>query len=210
MSTASSQSAIDYPPIIDEAASQPTWQVARLFPDQGHWTEADYFELHQNKMVELVDGYLEVLPMPTWLHQLIVRYFDQKVTEAAGGRGHVLQAPLPIRLFPRTIREPDVMYFAPGSEPADPRGYPTRVDLAVEVVSDDDESRKRDYVDKPRDYARAKVPEYWIVDPQEHRITVLVLVDGVYREHGVFTAGQTASGVLLPNLKVNVDEAMRP
>ena len=209
MNTATTQPSVDQPPAAGEGPSQPAWQVARLFPDQGHWTEADYFELHQNKMVEMVDGYLEVLPMPTWLHQLIVDFIADCI-KAAISSGRVLQAPLPIRLFAGTIREPDIMYFAPGSEPADRRGYPTRVDLAVEVVSDDDESRRRDYVAKPRDYARAKVPEYWIVDPQEHRITVLVLDNDVYREHGVFTAGQTASGVLLPNLKVDVDAAMNP
>ncbi len=47
----------------------------------------------------------------------------------------VLDAPLPIRLFRDTIREPDVMYFAPGSEPQDPRSYPSKVELAMEVVS---------------------------------------------------------------------------
>jgi len=32
--------------------------------------------------------------------------------------------------------EHDVIYFAPGSEPTNARGYPTEVDLAMEVVSE--------------------------------------------------------------------------
>jgi Uma2 family endonuclease len=193
------------------SSDEPTWEVAHLFPAQGYWTETEFFELHSNRMVELADGTLEILPMPTWLHQLMVDFLadllKQQITSETGGR--VLQAPLPIRLFRNTIREPDVMYFAPGSEPQDPRSYPTRVDLAMEVVSDGVEARRRDYEDKRRDYARAGVAEYWIVDPEDKKIVVLVLRDGSYQTFGEFTAGQLAGGTLIPNLSVDVAELMK-
>ena len=35
---------------------EPTWEVAHLFPPQGHWTESEFFELHSNRMVELADS----------------------------------------------------------------------------------------------------------------------------------------------------------
>jgi Uma2 family endonuclease len=190
---------------------EPTWEVAHLFPPQGHWTESEFFELHSNRMVELADGRLEVLPMPTWLHQLIVDFLADLLKQQVRHdvRGRVLQAPLPIRLFPQTIREPDVMYFAPGSEPDDPRGYPTKVDLAMEVVSEGVEARRRDYEDKRRDYAQAGVPEYWIVDPEGQKIVVLVLQDKVYQTHGEFGIGDQATGKLIPNLRVDVAELMK-
>ncbi|XZE53674.1 Uma2 family endonuclease [Planctomycetaceae bacterium SH139] len=188
---------------------EPTWAVAHLFPPQGQWSENDFYALHGNRMIELIDGNLDVLPMPTWLHQLIVKFLVRAVEVASAGVGEVLDAPLPIRLFEKNIREPDVMYFAPGSEPKDPRGYPTHVDLAMEVVSEGAEAAKRDYEDKRRDYARAGIPEYWIVDPEQQRITVLVLDKTTYRLHGEFTAGQTASGVLLPTLEIEVSRVMQ-
>ena len=188
---------------------EPTWAVAHLFPPQGQWSENDFYALHGNRMVELVDGNLEVLPMPTWLHQLIVKFLVRAIETASSGVGEVLDAPLPIRLFEKNIREPDVMYFAPGSEPKDPRGYPIRVDLAMEVVSEGAEAARRDYEDKRRDYARAGIPEYWIVDPEQQRITVLVLEEATYRMHGEFTAGQIASGVLLPSLEIEVSQVMQ-
>jgi Uma2 family endonuclease len=190
-------------------ASEPTWAVAHLFPRQGEWTENDFFALHGNRLIELVDGNLEVLPMPTWLHQLIVKFLVRSIETAAQGVGEVLDGPLPIRIFERNIREPDVMYFAPGSEPRDRRGYPTRVDLAMEVVSEGAEAHRRDYEDKRRDYAVAGVLEYWIVDPELQRITVLVLDETTYRVHGEFTDGQTASGILLPRLRIDVADVMR-
>lgn len=189
-------------------ASAPTWEVAHLFPSQGEWTESDFFALHSTRMVELVDGNLEVLPMPTWLHQLIVKFLVRALETAIENTGEVLYAPLPIRLFEKTVREPDVMYFAPGSEPRDVRGYPNKVDLAMEVVSEGVNARQRDYSDKRRDYAQARIPEYWIVDPEEKRITVLVLDGNVYRTHGEFVTEQTASGVLLPRLRVSVTDVM--
>ena len=42
-----------------------TWEIARLFPAQGDWSEEDYFELDNNHRVEYSDGFLEFLPMPT-------------------------------------------------------------------------------------------------------------------------------------------------
>jgi len=196
---------------LTSADPEPTWEVAHLFPAQGHWKETEYFELHsnRNRMVELADGTLEILPMPTWLHQLIVKYLVRSVEEAIGDNGTVLDAPLPVRLFPGTIREPDVMYFAPGSEPADPRGYPTKVDLAMEVVSDGVEARRRDYEDKRIDYARAGIREYWIVDPDDRKIVVLTLQDQCYQTHGEFMTGEVASGKLIAELRVDVADIMK-
>ena len=64
--------------------------------------------------------------------------------------------------------------------------------------------RACDYEDKRRDYARAGISEYWIVDPLENQVTVLVLQDSNYTEHGVFRIGDVASGVLLPALSIDV------
>jgi hypothetical protein len=47
------------------AKGDPAWPVALLFPLQGDWTEEDYLALDTNRMVEFVDGCLEILPMPT-------------------------------------------------------------------------------------------------------------------------------------------------
>lgn len=51
---------------------------------------------------------------------------------------------------------------------------------------------------------RAGVSEYWIDDPQENQVTVLVLQGDSYTEHGVFRSGDAAAGVLLPRLSIDV------
>ncbi len=78
----------------------------------------------------------------------------------------------------------------------------------MEIVSKGDDAHKRDYEDKVRDYARAGIAEYWIIDPQASKVTVLVFDGDSYTQHGVFTVGQTASGRLLDDLSVNVTAVM--
>lgn len=48
-----------------------------------------------------------------------------------------------------------------------PNDYPDRLDVVIEVVSDGEEARRRDYEDKRRDYARAEIDEYWTSIPYE-------------------------------------------
>lgn len=54
--------------------------------------------------------------------------------------------------------------------------------LIVEVVSPGKANEDRDYRYKRAEYAARGILEYWIVDPQRDRITILSLVDGLYEE----------------------------
>jgi Uma2 family endonuclease len=187
---------------------EPTWDLALLFPNQGHWTEAEYLALDTNWLVELADGCLEVLPMPTIFHQLIVQFLLKALEQhvATSASGLVLMAPLRVRLWPGRIREPDIVYLRP-ERVRDYHKPPDGADLVMEVVSPTLKGRERDLQIKPDDYARAGIAEYWIVDPQERRITVLALDGTAYRVHGEFAPGTRATSVLLPGFAVDVTAA---
>jgi Uma2 family endonuclease len=184
----------------------PAWEVALLFPTQGNWCETEYLALNTNRLVELSEGCLEVLPMPTIFHQLIVSFLHHVLQTfvAAHASGKVLFAPLPVRLWPGQFREPDILYILP-ERIRTRHGQPEGADLVMEVVSEGFENRKRDLEIKREEYAKAGIAEYWIVDPQEQRITVLTLVGATYREHGVFGLGSQATSVLLPGFTVAVE-----
>ena len=182
-----------------------------LLPLQGLWTEAQYLNLSDqvNHLIEFTDGCLEVLPMPTSRHQAILLRLYERFRAALGaGGGPVLVAPLRLRIRAGKFREPDLlMLFQPG----DPRyqdAYWLGADLVAEVVSADDPGR--DLEDKPRDYAEAGVPEYWIVNPTDDSITVLVLDGAVYRLHGRFGRGQEARSARLAGFAVAVDDVLGP
>jgi Uma2 family endonuclease len=76
--------------------------------------------------------------------------------------------------------------------------------LAMEVLSEGPENRERDLETKRTEYAAARIPEYWIVDPEQDQITVLFLDGDSYRVHGVFGAGARATSVTLPGFEVDV------
>src|SRR5687767_15399448 len=64
-----------------EAQAEPAWEIATIFPLQGAWSEADYLSLNTNHLVEFSHGRVEVLPMPTQSHQLIVLFLYRLLYE---------------------------------------------------------------------------------------------------------------------------------
>lgn len=189
---------------------EPTWAVAYLFPTQGNWSEEDYLALQTNQLAEFSHGFLEVLPMPTTSHQLLVVYLYGLLRAFTASRdlGTVLVAPLRVRLGPGKFREPDVLFMAKEHAGRIREEFWEGADLVMEVVSGEEEDRRRDLVTKRQEYARAGIPEYWIVDPQEERVTVLRLRGKRYVVHGEFPKGTVASSHLLRGFTVDVREAL--
>lgn len=195
-----------HPPVV----GQPAWDVALLYPPQGQWSEEQYLSLtdHSRRLVEYTDGQIEVLSMPTIEHQFIVEFLfiTLRVFIAARKIGHVHFAGVRVYIDPQKYREPDVVFCSTARRARSGTRYYDGADLVMEVVSDDPTSQKRDREQKPSDYAEGGVPEYWIVDPQQQKITVLTLQADTYIEHGVFVPGETATSKLLPEFAVSVTE----
>ena len=105
------------------------------------------------------------------------------------------------------MREPDVVFMRKEHASRIGEKYWKGADLVMEVVSEGKKDRQRDLVKERREYARAGIPEYWIVDPLEQRITVLRLAGKHYAVHGEFGPGDTATSALLAGFTVDVGEA---
>ncbi len=76
--------------------------------------------------------------------------------------------------------------------------------LVVEVVSP--ESVTRDYEVKTLDAATG-IPEYWIVDPLENQVSVLLLAGGAYEET-LFAGTQPLLSQAIPGLNLTAAEAL--
>ena len=171
--------------------------VVDLLPAPGEWTEAEYYPFsEQGRLVELSDRNLEVLDPPGDVHQLILlrRSFALHAFVTANKLGRVCFAPLPIRLWSGKVREPDLMFMSAAhtSRIGNYWGVP---DLAVEILSPGTAHKDREI--KRREYAKAGVVEYWIIDPE-------VLVIDVKRDSGgddyAFTQRFADSDVLTSEL----------
>ena len=68
--------------------------------------------------------------------------------------------------------------------------------LVVEVVSPGKVNRDRDYRYKRSEYAARGIVEYWIIDPEYSKVTLLSLIDGLYEE-SVFEEEQVITSAVL-------------
>jgi Uma2 family endonuclease len=184
--------------------------VALLFPPQGQWSEIEYLWLDANReskrLMEFSNGFIEVLDMPSQIHQVIIAFLYRALFEfvTKRGLGTVLFAGVRVRLGPKLMREPDIVFMRKENDHRRNNDYWEGADLVMEIVSN---NRDHDLVTKRQEYAKAGIPEYWIVDPSLETITVLTLNGNRYDEHGVFGRGAVASSVLLPGFGVDVAEA---
>jgi Uma2 family endonuclease len=176
-------------------------------------TARQFLELGEDPVgvrLELVDGEVAVSPSPMPNHAHVVVQLIQIVGP------HVKKKKLGQIFYDvdtifgkHDVRRPDLLFFAKSrlhliGEKA-MEGPP---DLCVEVISPS--SSKTDRRDKFKQYEKAGVAFYWIIDPFEHTIEGYKLVRGKYRLSG---KGKDHDVVQLPpfdELKIPLSELWRP
>lgn len=145
------------------------------------WDE--FVALEDDDSRELADGRLVELEVPDLPHERAVAALVEHLRRWAREHdrsAHVLASGYKVRLAEHRGVMPDVQVVGVealaeenrhGLRTAPPR-------LVVEVVSPS--SRRYDRVIKLGWYAEARVPEYWIVDPEAHTVERLVLATDRY------------------------------
>lgn len=191
--------------VLDDVQANLVTEIARLWPPQGEWTEADYFALPEtNLFIELSEGRLIMPPHPTDTHQRVLDalYTAMRAFVLTHDLGVIRFAPLPVRLWPGKIREPDILFVSHAH--ADRIGEQAYgpPDLVVEVISPG--TQRVDRGKKFVEYARAGIGEYWLVDPQAKTIEVFVLQDGAYTLLVKAGSGEKARSQLLNGFEVAV------
>lgn len=159
---------------------------------------------------ELVNGQLEPMNPPTFRHLFISQFLEQQFL-AEIRRLSLLWRCLReagVRTGWRKSRLTDV-YVLTADQIAGMLDQSavcqTSPLLVVEVVSPD--SIKRDYRHKRSEYAALEIPEYWIVDPLESKVSVLLWNDGLYEEL-VFTGSQIVASKIFPDLRLTVEQVL--
>ena len=177
-------------------------------PPQGSWTYDDYAALPEDEhRYEIVNGVLVMAPAPSPDHQEIVleiaSYLRTHVKLA--GLGRVFPAPIDVDLGPKNVFQPDVVVVLNAHlDRVAAKKIVGAPDLVVEVVSPG--SGVMDRIAKYAVYARAGIPEYWIVNPLRQTIEVSVLEDGEYHSPGVFQRQDLLPSRVVPGLPVRVGQ----
>lgn len=162
---------------------------------------------------ELVDGELVVMNPPAKRHFNITRFLVRLFEDESLRQGLDIEVftGIGVRTGLNSSRIPDVS-LVNGSQwrnLSDDASAVIEADLllAVEVVSPGEEQIKRDYIDKVAEYRDAPIAEYWIVDPIEQKITVLVLEKDGYNKTA-FTGNDAILSAIFPQLKVTAGEIL--
>ena len=134
--------------------------LREVLPPQGAWSDEEYLWLTDRlrRQIELADGRIELLPMPTRAHQILLlflyRVFHAHVQQAPR-HGIVITSGLRMRVRAGKFREPDLLLLRDRADPRNQDRFWLGADLVAEVVSPDDPSR--DLVIKRADYAEAGI-----------------------------------------------------
>lgn len=159
---------------------------------------------------ELVNGKLELMNPPTFRHILICDF----IRDAFKAEINRLQLPWlairegGIRTGWRKSRIADVYVLKKEQieNSLDESGIlSTSPLLVVEVVSP--ESIKRDYRYKRSEYAAIGINEYWIVDPIQQQVNILILDEGLYEET-IFTAEQELVSATFSEIKLTPQQIL--
>ncbi|MFM9960478.1 MAG: Uma2 family endonuclease [Planctomycetaceae bacterium] len=179
-----------------------------LLPDKAVWTEDEYLDISTNHIVEFTDGRVEVLPMPTPYHQAVSRRLLLALDDVVRGDqlGEVFHCPVPLLTGVTKYREPDLLFVSKDnlSKTWETDRRLEKADLVIEILSKGTRSRQRDLVRKTAEYAAAKIPEYWIIDPQNKIVLQYRLRSGKYAAPRELGLDDEIRSPLLPQFRMAV------
>jgi Uma2 family endonuclease len=192
--------------------------IAIAKPTKTRVTFADYLACFDDSdtKYELVDGELLAMAMGTGRHGETIEQVYRKISteiERTAQPWIVRQGQIGVRC-PRgigldTARIPDVVVMLRDEwQSLQDREAVIGFDLSppllvVEVVSPS--TKITDYRAKRTEYAVRDIPEYWIVDPIEAKMSVFVLSDGWY-DVTEFTNGDRIVSPMFPELQLTPQE----
>ncbi len=160
-------------------------------------TEAEFLDIcDEDLRAEFVDGRIIVhspasldhVDLSTFIVTLVKMFVDKQ------SLGRVLGDNFQVRLRPGLRRVPDLVFISNDNKvkitKTEIDGAP---DLVVEIVSPD--SVERDWRDKYFEYEKAKIREYWVIDPLSKRFQMYCL-----NAKGKFVAQPAEKGALKSNV----------
>jgi Uma2 family endonuclease len=158
--------------------------------------------LGEDERVQLISGTLVAMTPQGGPHARVIQRLNRLLVRAVGD-DLVVRPQLPLTLVDDSEPEPDLAVVRAGDAEAR-ECHPRTALLVVEVAG---ESLPLDRQAKAVLYARAGIPEYWIVNLAESSVEVRREPDpasGSYRTKAVARGGDTLIAASVPGLSVGV------
>lgn len=173
-------------------------------------TVIDYLAMPDAVRCQLIDGGMVMEPAPSAPHQVILGnlYVLLSTHVDQNQLGRVFLAPFDVYFTVEDVMQPDLCFFSRERVGhlmrAGARGAPN---LAVEILSPS--SEKIDRVQKRKIYARERVMEYWLIDPEVRRIEIFDFPRDSERAIRVVSENEGFTSPLLPGICIRAEAVFR-
>ena len=158
--------------------------------------------LDEDEKVQLIDGMLVAMTPQGRPHAYVIQWLTRQLVRALGDDFELLPQ-LPLTLSASSEPEPDLAVVR-AQDAASRTHHPATALLVIEVSGD---SLRFDRRTKAALYARAGIPEYWIVNLEDASIEVYrdpEAASGIYRQTLVVRRGETLTAAAVPGVQVDV------
>ena len=193
-------------PARPETSTPPT---SRKFTVDEYYRMVEVGILHPDERVELIDGEVTLMAPVGPQHLWSVNLLNSSLAELVVEGRVIVQIQSPIRLDDNFQPEPDVALLTPQSQ-ANSSELPGPNDILLIIeVSDTTLAYDRDV--KSRIYAKANIPETWVMNLVEDCIESFTGPgpDG-YASHTIYRLGDTISPSTLPDVEFAVEDLLLP
>ena len=169
------------------------------------YTFADVLSWDESEHIEIINGEAFAMAAPSRMHQKISMELSRQLANYLEGKKcEVYPAPFSVRLFEQdgdapedvdTLVEPDISVICDRNKLYQ-YGCKGAPDMVIEVLSPS--SHRHDQLVKLNLYQQAGVREYWIVDPENRIVRVMLLSDaGFLQPHEIYQQGDIARVTVL-------------
>jgi Uma2 family endonuclease len=160
---------------------------------------------------ELYDGEVYVVPAPIPEHQIVQHAMTELLRRyVVEHGGFAIDAPIDVVFSENDVLQPDVVYFTGERSHLVDVKRPIRYapDLCVEILSPS--TRDTDRGRKMQMFARFRVPEYWIADPESRAIEIHRLRGDAYVLVETASGEAPVTSPLLPGLRFTSADVFPP
>jgi len=178
-----------------------------LLTEKKRATIEDYERLPEGAPYQLIAGELIMSPSPTRFHQDIsgVIEFALKLFIIPRDLGKIYDAPLDVELTDTDVYQPDILFIRKERlSLLQGDRIDIAPDLVIEILSPS--TAYYDLKHKKEVYYQSGVQEYWIVDPADESIEIMVRDKEYYRTESLLRKTGVLQSPMFPGFSMKVEE----
>jgi Uma2 family endonuclease len=178
-----------------------------MLTQEKEYTVQDYERLPEGAPYQLIGGELVMTPSPTPFHQSISINLSMMLAPFVknAGLGKLFAAPLDVYLSDEDVYQPDLIFIraehAKGLQKDRLRIVP---DLVVEILSPS--TAYYDFTRKKEIYCTCGVAEYWIIDPEQETIEIMIKHGEIYQTEQFLRKPSILESTMFPGFSMKLED----